>query len=72
MIRDALLEEVNQSPLIRVHMGTTVESYDDTSNVSHIEVTIKDADESGRKYKLKANLLVAAEECTQLSFLGRP
>ncbi len=52
---------IKWSSLIRVHMGTTVESYDDTSNASHIEVTIKDTDKSGRKYKLNANLLVAAD-----------
>ena len=41
MIRDALLEEAEKFELITIHMGKTIESYDDTTNDSRIEVVVK-------------------------------
>ena len=62
MIRDALLEEVQQSSLITVHMGKTIESYDDTSDQSKIEVVVKDVENgNNKKYKLSGSLLIAAD-----------
>lgn len=71
MIRDALLEEVQQSSLITVHMGKTIESYDDTSDDSKIEVVVKDVEKGNNKYKLSGSLLIAADggECRHSSFI---
>ena len=71
MIRDALLEEVQQSSLITVHMGKTIESYDDTSDDSKIEVVVKDVEKgNNKKYKLSGSLIIAADggECRHISF----
>jgi len=65
MIRDALLEEVQKSSLITVHMGKTIESYDDKSDESKIEVLAKDIENGKNKYKLSGSLLIAADECIQ-------
>jgi len=62
MIRDALLEEVEKSELITIHMGKTIESYDDDTNESQIEVVIKDVDSSKSKTSiLNGSLLIAAD-----------
>jgi len=60
MIRDALLEEVEKSSLITIHMGKTIESYDDNTNESRIEVVIKDVD-SNKTSILNGSLLIAAD-----------
>ena len=59
MIRDALLE-VEKSELVTIHMGKTIESYDDTTNDSRIEVVIKDVD-SSKTSILNGSLLIAAD-----------
>lgn len=60
MIRDALLEEVEKSELITIHMGKTIESYDDTTTDSRIEVVVKDVDSSKTRI-LNGSLLIAAD-----------
>jgi 2-polyprenyl-6-methoxyphenol hydroxylase-like FAD-dependent oxidoreductase len=46
MLRDSLLDEVKECPLIDVKMGTTVESIDDMSDASGVKVVVKNV-ESG-------------------------
>ncbi|KAL3781902.1 hypothetical protein HJC23_004087 [Cyclotella cryptica] len=60
MLRDALLEEVQMCSLIEIHTGKVVESIDDSTDTSHVNVTIRDI-ESGKSEKLNALLLVAAD-----------
>ena len=61
MIRDALLVEVEQCSLITVHMGKTVESYDDSSDASCIHVVMKDVENDTDRRILKGSLLIAAD-----------
>mmetsp|Transcript_29928 Transcript_29928/g.51735 ORF Transcript_29928/g.51735 Transcript_29928/m.51735 type:complete len:430 (-) Transcript_29928:100-1389(-) len=61
MVRDALLEEVKKYPSISIHMGKTIESYDDTSDQSQIEVVVKEVENPDKKEKLKGSLLIAAD-----------
>jgi 2-polyprenyl-6-methoxyphenol hydroxylase-like FAD-dependent oxidoreductase len=60
MLRDSLLDEVKECPLIDVKMGTTVESIDDMSDASGVKVVVKNV-ESGDAEKMDASLLVAAD-----------
>lgn len=61
MVRDALLEEVKKSSSIAIHMGKTIESYDDASDQSEIEVVVKDVENANEKKKLTGSLLIAAD-----------
>jgi 2-polyprenyl-6-methoxyphenol hydroxylase-like FAD-dependent oxidoreductase len=61
MVRDALLEEIKKSSSITIHMGKTIESYDDTTDQSQIEVLVKDVGGGNEAEKLLGLLLVAAD-----------
>mmetsp|Transcript_8802 Transcript_8802/g.19752 ORF Transcript_8802/g.19752 Transcript_8802/m.19752 type:complete len:404 (-) Transcript_8802:127-1338(-) len=61
MVRDALLEEVKKCSSIDIHMGKTIERYDDTSDQSEIEVVVKDVENANEKKKLTGSLLIAAD-----------
>ena len=61
MVRDALLEESKKFSTITIHMGKTIESYDDASYDSCIEVVVKDTENTNKKTKLRGSLLIAAD-----------
>mmetsp|Transcript_36200 Transcript_36200/g.76286 ORF Transcript_36200/g.76286 Transcript_36200/m.76286 type:complete len:407 (-) Transcript_36200:80-1300(-) len=61
MLRDSLLEEVKKSSSISIHMGKTIDSYDDTSDQSQIEVVIKNVNGADGREKLTGLLLIAAD-----------
>ena len=61
MVRDALLEEVKKFSSITIHMGKMIESYDDVSDESQIEVVVNDVDNPSKRAVLKGFLLIAAD-----------
>ncbi len=61
IVRDGLLEEVEECPNISIHMGKTISTFDDVSDQSKIEVVVKDVGEDTKVETLDAVLLVAAD-----------
>lgn len=60
VLRDALLEEVQKCTLIDVHMGKTITTIDDTSNMTRVKIGLEDV-HSGKVEMIQGCLFVAAD-----------
>jgi 2-polyprenyl-6-methoxyphenol hydroxylase-like FAD-dependent oxidoreductase len=61
MVRNALLEQVETNSNITVHMGWTLESFDDTSDPSCVQVTFQKTLVNEEEKLFKGAMLVGTD-----------